>query len=132
MLPSTQSDLSYHTAYSSDAPSTAAATEGCSTIRGLLLVHRFTLIKPGARRQSNDMSHNRSYPTPDAVAAWNPLDLFFSSGLLIAKCDICFKRLGWKPVLECDDCGLRSVNVLSMFSDVLLTTLHRQGPRQVR
>lgn len=41
-------------------------------------------------------------------AGWNPLDLFFSSGLLVAKCDMCMKRLGWRPVLECDDCGLRT------------------------
>lgn len=42
-----------------------------------------------------------------AETAWNPLDFFFSSTLLGSKCDICMKRLGWKPVLECDDCGLR-------------------------
>jgi len=39
-------------------------------------------------------------------AGWSPFDFFFSSGL-VAKCDLCHKRLGWKPVLECDDCGLR-------------------------
>lgn len=35
-----------------------------------------------------------------------PFGFFFSSAIA-AKCDICYKRLGWKPVLECDDCGLR-------------------------
>ena len=44
-----------------------------------------------------------------AATGWNPFEMFFSSGLLIGKCDICNKRLGWKPVLECDDCGLRCV-----------------------
>jgi len=34
--------------------------------------------------------------------------MLFSSGILIEKCDLCNKRLGWKPVLECDDCGLRT------------------------
>ncbi|KAF8584461.1 kinase-like protein [Ramaria rubella] len=51
------------------------------------LLHRFTLIKPGAKPH---------------------LIFFFSSGLLVARCDLCTKRLGWKPVLECDDCGLRT------------------------
>ena len=37
---------------------------------------------------------------------WSPFEFFFSSGL-VGKCDVCTKRLGWKPVLECDDCGLR-------------------------
>jgi LIM domain kinase 1 len=109
--PTSVSDISfesYHTAHSL-VPSTAAATEGGSTIRTMPLVHRFSLIKPGAKRQNDGLSPSRSQTAVDAVAAWNPLDLFFSSGLLVAKCDICFKRLGWKPVLECDDCGLRSV-----------------------
>ncbi|KAI0056860.1 kinase-like protein [Artomyces pyxidatus] len=94
---------SYFTAPSSGA-SIAAATEGGSTIRSLphALVHRFSLIKPGARRQSGAAS-------PGSEALWGPFDFFFSSGLLGgAKCDICSKRLGRKPVLECDDCGLRT------------------------
>jgi LIM domain kinase 1 len=53
-------------------------------------------------------------------AGWNPLDLFFSSGLLMAKCDICVKRIGWKPVLECDDCGLRLVFGLCDFEICIL------------
>jgi LIM domain kinase 1 len=94
---------SYHTAHSS-VISTAAATAGGSTIRAVPLLHRFSLIRPGARRQNE---HLRSNASADSVVAWNPLDLFFSSGLLVAKCDVCTKRFGWKPVLECDDCGLR-------------------------
>lgn len=107
---------SYHTARgNSSIISSAFATEGGSTIRSINggnihipLVHRFTLIKPGAKPKRNSGSGAIS-PTNSTqeVAGWNPLDLFFSSGLLVAKCDICVKRLGWKPVLECDDCGLR-------------------------
>jgi len=96
---------SYATAPSSGA-SIAAATEGGSTLRSFppAFVHRFTLIKPGAKRHSGSVS-----PTLDGGGGgWSPLDFFFSSGLLGgAKCDICQKRLRRKPVLECDDCGLR-------------------------
>ncbi|KAK7055173.1 TKL/LISK/LISK-DD1 protein kinase [Favolaschia claudopus] len=106
---------SYHTAHSVSAISTTYATEGGSTIRSLHgnytapLVHRFSLLKPGAKPKKN--SNGTVSPTGSGngeSAGWNPLDLFFSSGLLVAKCDICSKRLGWKPVLECDDCGLRA------------------------
>ena len=111
---------SYHTASSSSimAPSVAAATEGGSTIRGsaaIPMVHRFTLIKPGSKRNSGGKdaqheTHGRSTsPTRSTEAIWSPLELFFSSTLLSAKCDVCAKRLGWKPVLECDDCGLKYV-----------------------
>jgi len=116
---------SYHTAAGPSVMSvvsSALATEGGSTIRSLNgnhlpipMVHRFTLLKPGAkpRRSSNS---GTSSPTNAAngsgsggveTTTWNPFDLFFASGLLVAKCDICLKRLGWKPVLECDDCGLK-------------------------
>ncbi|KAF8890614.1 kinase-like domain-containing protein [Infundibulicybe gibba] len=107
---------SYHTATSSSIISSALATEGGSTIRSLLgnytvpLVHRFTLLKPGAKPKRNSGSGTVS-PTGsngEYTVGWNPLDLFFSSGLLVSKCDVCTKRLGWKPVLECDDCGLRT------------------------
>ncbi|KAG6908045.1 hypothetical protein DXG01_006407 [Tephrocybe rancida] len=93
--------------------SSILATEGGSTVRSLHgnyvapLVHRFTLHKPGAKptaKRSESVSPNGS--SGDLAAAWNPLFLF-SSGLLISKCDVCAKRLGWKPVLECDDCDLR-------------------------
>lgn len=47
-------------------------------------------------------------------SSWSPFDFFFGSGFGFgsggnkgAKCDLCAKRLGWKPCLECDDCGLR-------------------------
>ena len=107
---------SYRTAASSSIISSTCATEGDgSTVRSLHgnyvspLVHRFTLLKPGKRRNSGSVS-----PTgrgkggiPESAAGWNPLEMFFSSGLLIGKCNLCNKRLGWKPVLECDDCGLR-------------------------
>ncbi|KAF8632075.1 hypothetical protein AX17_004930 [Amanita inopinata Kibby_2008] len=108
---------SYHTAPRTglSAISSALATEGGSTVRSLYgniaapLVHRFTLLKPGGRQRRDGAS---SPGLTDGIAAtaasWNPLELFFSSGLLMAKCDLCAKRLGWKPVLECDDCGLRT------------------------
>lgn len=107
----------YHTAHSSIV-STAAATEGGSTIRSLPMIHRFTLIKPGAKRPTAATTVNGSEagnksrsasPLRTVEAGWNPLDLFFSSALLVTKCDVCMKRLGWKPVLECDDCGLKLV-----------------------
>ncbi|KAH9916190.1 kinase-like domain-containing protein [Fomitopsis serialis] len=102
---------SYYTA-SSSSISAAVATEGGSTIRSssLPLVHRFSLLKPGAKRTGAAEARSRSgSPTPaDALWSRNPLEFIFSSTLLAAKCDICGKRLGWKPVLECDDCGLRA------------------------
>lgn len=87
--------------------STTAATEGGSTIRSVpsTLVHRFTLLKPGAKRSSGNISPSRR--SPPGEVGWNPFERIFSSGLLTTKCDICTKRIGWKPVLECDDCGLR-------------------------
>lgn len=95
----------FRTAHSSI--STTAATEGGSTIGSIpsMLVHRFTLLKPGTKRSSGSVSPpQRSSP---GEGGWNPFELIFTSGLLTAKCDICTKRIGWKPVLECDDCGLR-------------------------
>ena len=111
---------SYHTANSSIISSTRA-TGGGSTICSLVgtytapLVHRFTLLKPGVKPKRNSGSMTPSRSTGEVAAGWNPLDLFFSSALLVAKCDVCNKRLGWKPVLECDDCGLRSVFLSCMF-----------------
>lgn len=95
----------FQTAHSSI--STTAATEGGSTIRSIpsAPVHRFTLLKPGAKRSSDNISPPQR-PPPGEVG-WNPFELIFTSGLLTAKCDVCTKRIGWKPVLECDDCGLR-------------------------
>ncbi|KAJ7719542.1 hypothetical protein DFH07DRAFT_761095, partial [Mycena maculata] len=105
---------SYHTAYSVSAIPTTFATEGGSTIRSLYgnytapLVHRFSLLKPGAKPKSNGALSPTSSAGNGEVTGWNPLDLFFSSGLLVAKCDICMKRLRRKPVLQCDDCSLRA------------------------
>lgn len=130
---------SYHTAHSVSAISTTYATEGGSTIRSLHgnytapLVHRFSLLKPGAKPRKTGsngaVSPTGSSGNGETTAGWNPLDLFFSSGLLVAKCDICAKRLGWKPVLECDDCGLRQV---FSSSGRLLTDVRLQRAYQVR
>lgn len=50
-------------------------------------VHRFSLVKSGG--------------------GWSPFDIIFGSALGTgSKCDLCAKRLGWKPCLECDDCLL--------------------------
>jgi len=107
---------SFHTARSSsilNAPSIAAATEGGSTIRSeqpSVMLHRFTLIKPGASGKKIPTGVSQGITSSasqgPSEAGWSPFDFFFSSGL-VAKCDLCHKRLGWKPVLECDDCGLR-------------------------
>ncbi|EIW76706.1 kinase-like protein [Coniophora puteana RWD-64-598 SS2] len=107
----------YRTAESSTA-STTAATKGFSSIMtNIPLVHRFTLLRPGTKRTSMNghgspaaTTKGRSTsPTRQGEAAsWSPLELLFSSGLLVQKCDICMKRIGWKPCLECDDCGLRT------------------------
>ncbi|CAE6360921.1 unnamed protein product [Rhizoctonia solani] len=100
--------------------SIAAATEG-STVTVLevetepSLIHRFTLIKPGSTRRGSvtipPTSNGRgpSPPPPDSAPGWSPFEFFFGSGYN-AKCDLCMKRLGWgwKPVLECDDCGMRA------------------------
>jgi len=105
---------SYYTAASSSVISSTWGTGGGSTIRSLAstyaapLVHRFTLLKPGVKPKRNSGSMTPSGSTGEVTAGWNPLDLFFSSALLVAKCDVCNKRLGWKPVFECDDCGLRA------------------------
>ena len=36
----------------------------------------------------------------------------------MVKCDLCGKRLGWKPVLECDDCGLRFVVIICILPPI--------------
>ena len=104
------SAASYFTA--SEEVSIAAATEGGS----VLLLHRFTLIRPGTIAKRLTSSSGRGDGAQQASSAhgygWSALDFFFSSGLLPrggrAKCDVCTKRLGRKAVLECDDCGLRA------------------------
>jgi LIM domain kinase 1 len=120
---------SYRTAMSVSALSTTYATEGGSTMRSYAtaaeeptLVHRFTLVKPGAKPkkvsspvQANGHAtaatggNNYTQSQVEVPSIWNPLEIFFSSGLLISKCDLCTKRIGWKPFFECDDCGLRCV-----------------------
>lgn len=120
---------SFHTAASTI--SIAAATEGSSITDGTstikagstpkTFIHRFTLIKPGARRQTPGGARTPGSPVKGATTSdnggepsspgsdgqiWSPFGFFFSSALA-AKCDMCGKRLGFKPVLECDDCGLR-------------------------
>ncbi|KAF9238339.1 kinase-like domain-containing protein [Melanogaster broomeanus] len=100
-LESILSAQTYRTAQSS-VPSTTGATEGHSSLCSVPMLHRFTLIRPGAKRSG------LTTPARYVEGGWNPLELFFSSGLLVQKCDICMKRIGWKPVLECDDCGLRA------------------------
>ncbi|GJF00384.1 kinase-like protein [Phanerochaete sordida] len=119
---------SFHTAGSlsgfapdaEDDVSIAAATEGSTfavrTSSVVPLVHRFTLLRPGGRRASastggvptNEPRSGTASPTRGEAAGWSPLDFLFSSTLLGSKCDVCAKRLGWKPLLECDDCGMRA------------------------
>ncbi|KAF9074496.1 kinase-like domain-containing protein [Rhodocollybia butyracea] len=108
---------SYHTAAGSSIISSTMATEGGSTIKSLHgtfatpLVHRFTILKPGAKPTKKSVSGTSSptaAPTVEPLSGWNPFDLFFSTSLA-TKCDICSKRFGpWKPILECDDCGLKA------------------------
>ena len=132
---------SYHTATtsSSSAISTAYATEGGSTIRSLHgnyvgpLFHRFTLIKPGAKQKRNSGSgsgsaspNSHSSNHKDGIGSshsegvgWNPFGNpfdFFASGFTLTKCDLCGKRLGWKPLLQCDDCGIKCVSFFRFLS----------------
>ncbi|KJA13528.1 hypothetical protein HYPSUDRAFT_49791 [Hypholoma sublateritium FD-334 SS-4] len=105
---------SYHTAVTESTVSSTYATEGGSTITSLHgnyvapLVHRFTLLKPGMKQKRAGGSPSPSGHAAAENSGWNPLDMIFSSGLLVSKCDLCNKRIAWKPVLECDDCGLRT------------------------
>lgn len=105
----------YHTAVTESTVSSTYATEGGSTITSLHgnyvapLVHRFTLLKPGTKQKRASGSPSPSGHAVTENSGWNPLDIIFSSGLLVSKCDLCNKRIAWKPVLECDDCGLRCV-----------------------
>lgn len=127
----------YHTA-SGSAISSAVATEGgSSSIKSLDTaaseiaqrsssgpgggMHRFTSIKPGTKPRklstSGAAAASIEMASPGEHGAsvmggfvWNPLDLFFSSGLLMARCDVCYKRLGWRPIMACDDCGMKYVS----------------------
>jgi LIM domain kinase 1 len=93
---------SYRTA-SSTLSSTAATEGGSMHVSPSALVHRFSLIKPGARKGASTGAGGSALA---AVDGWSPFDFFFAGGTL-AKCDVCAKRIGWKPALECDDCGLK-------------------------
>lgn len=65
-------------------------------------VHRFSLMKGGS---------------------WSPLEMILGSALGTGtKCDLCFKRLGWKPCLECDDCSLTWGFDIT-FSDIRLANI---------
>jgi hypothetical protein len=76
-------------------------------------LHRFSLVKSGAAKKQSSVSVFGARAPPIIVGGWSPLDLFFGSGWgLGARCDLCSKRLGWKPVLECDDCGLKYAETL--------------------
>ncbi|KAK0187146.1 hypothetical protein F5146DRAFT_1105026 [Armillaria mellea] len=86
----------YHTAASVSAISSALVTEGGSTICSL----------HGNYPKKNSISGTIS--PPGKVVTWNLLDLIFSSGLFVAKYNVCTKWLGWKPMLECNDCGLNT------------------------
>lgn len=103
---SVQTHISFRTA-SSSVLSTTAATNGHSAVQAVHALHRFTLTRPGTKR------FPAASPGRCLEGGWNPLELFFPNGLLGQKCDICAKRIGWKPVLECDDCGLRCVFTFS-------------------
>ncbi|KAK0185506.1 TKL/LISK/LISK-DD1 protein kinase [Armillaria mellea] len=85
----------YHTVAGVSAISSTLVTEGGSTIHSL----------HGNYPKKNSISGTIS--PPSEAVTWNPLDLIFSSGLFVAKYDVCMKWLGWKPMLECDDCGLK-------------------------
>lgn len=99
--------------------SIAGATEGSTMTNTAPIdtspsyIHRFTLIKPGSGRKASisvsPSGRGASPPPPEQAPGWSPFEFFFSSGMG-AKCDLCTKRLGWgwKPALECDDCGMRT------------------------
>ncbi len=75
-------------------------------------LHRFSLVKSGKRTEgiSSLGASSNAVVAGHEHSVWSPLDLFFGNGWgMCGKCDLCAKRLGWKPVLECDDCGLRCV-----------------------
>jgi LIM domain kinase 1 len=98
---------SFHTDAPTQLPPSAS---GLSQASSRVLVHRFTLIKP-----------TKSSPpaaTSSTGSGWSPLNFFFSSKKhahpspsagpsASAKCDLCLKKIGRAPALECDDCGLR-------------------------
>lgn len=78
-------------------------------------LHRFSLVKSGKRSDGISAlgAKTNAVVAEQGHSMWSPLDLIFGSGWgICGKCDLCAKRLGWKPVLECDDCGLRCTSQL--------------------
>jgi LIM domain kinase 1 len=92
------------------------------------MYHRFTMIKPGSKRHSVGITSTRPVPKGGVNKrqslidglSWSPIEFLLgrsrkqgipgaSTPALSTKCDLCGKRLGlgYKTVLECDDCGLR-------------------------
>ncbi|KAF8329779.1 kinase-like domain-containing protein [Cantharellus anzutake] len=71
-------------------------------------LHRFSLVKSGKKADSISAIGSRSHAVVagHSHSLWSPFDLIFGKGMC-GRCDLCGKRLGWKPVLECDDCGLK-------------------------
>jgi len=89
------------------------------------MFHRFTMIKPASKQQSVGAITTIRHGSKGGVSkrysiGWSPFYFFLgrtrkqsNSGSSMpaqsTKCDLCGKRLGlgYKTVLECDDCGLR-------------------------
>jgi len=93
------------------------------------MYHRFTMIKPGSKRHSVGIlpvtrpspkgGIGKRHSIVDGLS-WGPFDFFLgrarkqstsgaSTPTPSTKCDLCGKRLGlgYKTILECDDCGIR-------------------------
>jgi LIM domain kinase 1 len=109
---SNPSIMSYHTAVSSSllsGPSIAAATEGSTmSTQSSGAIHRFTLHKLGKKQSVTGIDSLLEGSPSNGIRSWSPFEFFFGNALGTGgKCDLCGKRLGWKPSLECDDCGLR-------------------------
>lgn len=118
---SVQSTDSYYTASGSQITSATISSYVpiANAVNPLFILpprlHRFTLVKPGAKRlPANTTTPGSKSDVPSkGPGPWSPFQLLFSSGLLVTRCDVCGQRLGWKSSLECDDCGLKYVTFLS-------------------
>lgn len=98
-------------------PSLAVATVASSLYSPAPLYHRFTLVKNGTRRPSLSKLKTASGcdvrpqdTVPDSqpragASSMLPPALMLATAL--AKCQVCNKRIGWKPFLDCDDCPYR-------------------------
>jgi LIM domain kinase 1 len=73
-------------------------------------MHRFSLIKSGnAVKRGSGQGGVHAEASTSYLGGWSAFELLFGSAFGIgigSRCDICAKRLGWKPCLECDDCGV--------------------------